>query len=64
MGTLGKGASALLFAVGAPFIVFGLSFIGFWYYLSMYLPDGWAKPVAFLVSLICVVGVLREIRKI
>ncbi|WP_435159817.1 hypothetical protein [Haladaptatus sp. DFWS20] len=64
MGTLGRGASAILFAFGAPFIAFGLSFIGFWYYLSMYLPEDWAKPAAFLISLICVWGVLRDIRKI
>lgn len=64
MGALGKGVSAILFAFGAPFIAFGLSFIGFWYYLSMYLPKGWAKPAAFLLSLTCVVVVLRDIRKI
>jgi hypothetical protein len=43
MGAIGKGASAILFAFGAPFLAFGLSFIGFWYYLSMYLPGVWAK---------------------
>lgn len=64
MGAIGRGASAILFAFGAPFIAFGLSFIGFWYYLSMYLPGVWAKRVAFLVSLTCVLLVLRKLRTV